>query len=400
MDRQQLSRLLAKYRNGELTEEERSSLARLLDTREGQKLIYDEWDRSFDPVKTQEAGFDTEKLFGRIAGDDRVKKQWREEPTNRPGTTRKISSAAIAIAASVLVVLTIGGYFFLQHGNNTPGELLAWHQEIVPGSDRAIILLDDGTAIELDKITQDTILQDGQLRILRRADGGISYDVDGDVATTQPVYNTIITPRGGEYRVVLSDGTTVWVNAESKLRYPVVFASDTREVEVEGEAYFEVQKSTKNGKKRPFIVKTGDQTLEVLGTRFNINNYDGNITTTLVEGAVALRYDGRQDIHYLNPSQQAEYSIEQKKVSIEKVDTYYTLAWKNGKFAFDNASIERVMQEVSRWYDIDVVYQGDMSSVRYTGTISRFENFKQLLQLIEWTGSVKFQVDGRRVTVM
>lgn len=401
MDRQALYNLLAKYRSGTLTDEETGVLKDFLDTPTGQNLVSELWDKDLEIIPLKDDAARQNSIFHRIMADGRVPDNAGakvEEEERRP----KRLWTKITVAASILLALTVGGVLFLLK-QETPEnkELQAHTQEIKPGSEKARIVLHDGSFIELDKMQDGAVLEGKGVRIVKRDDGTIVYEPSGDQRTQQLAYNTIVTPRGGAYSIVLPDGSRVWMNADSRLKYPIVFEADARTVELDGEAYFEVvQKHTKEGKLIPFMVRTGDQQLEVLGTSFNINSYNKNITTTLLEGAVALTYPHTKKVQYLKPAQQSNYSKKDKKLAVVKVDPYYTIAWKGGSFAFHNASIQEVMEDIARWYDIDVVYQGDLSDVRYSGTISRFENFKQLLQIIEWTDLVTFKVDGRRITVM
>lgn len=401
MDRQALHNLLVKYRSGELTEEETHVLNDFLDTPIGQTLVSELWDKDLEIARIDDDTARQDSIFRRIMMDGRM-------PDTADVQIKKIEHrprrlwTKMTVAASILLVMAVGGVLFLMKHRTPENEKLhAYKQEITPGSDKARIVFDDGSFVELDEIEDGTVLEDKGVRIMKREDGTIAYERNDNQHLQKPIYNTVVTPRGGAYSIVLPDGSRVWMNAASKLKYPIAFAPDTRVVELEGEAYFEVvSKNTKTGKRIPFMVHTHEQQLEVLGTSFNINSYSQNITTTLVEGAVALTYPHTKEVQYLKPSQQSTYSQKNKKLSVIKVDPYYTIAWKGGSFAFHDASIYEVMEDIARWYDIDVVYQGDLSDVRYSGTISRFENFKQLLQIIEWTDLVTFKVDGRRITVM
>lgn len=400
MDRQALHNLLTKYREGKLADEEVRVLKDFLNTPTGQDLVSELWDKDLEIVPLNDDTARQDSIFRRIIADGRVAdtSDVQQEVIHHP---RRLW-AKVAIAASILLAATASGVLFLMKHKSPENEVLRVHkQEIQPGSDKARIVFDDGSFIELDEVEDGTVLENKGVRIVKRDDGTIAYELGDNQKMQKPIYNTIVTPRGGEYSIVLPDGSRVRMNAASKLKYPIAFATDTREVELEGEAYFEVvNKNTKTGKRIPFIVHTHEQQLEVLGTSFNINSYNQNITTTLVEGAVALTYPHTRKVQYLKPSQQSNYSQKDKKLSVVKVDPYYTIAWKDGSFAFHNASIYEVMEDIARWYNIDVVYQGDLSDVRYSGTISRFENFRQLLQIIEWTDLVTFKVDGRRITVM
>ena len=398
MDKQRLYHLLVKSRHNQLSEEEKQALIDFIHTDEGAKLISEVWDHSFEASAIDETKVDGRSVFQRIMQDERLVSSTSVDRRPNIAAIWSATPFRIAMAACIGVVMLLGvGLFIIKR--DADKNLLTDNAEIRPGSDQARIVFDDGSFVELAAVHTDTVLQDQGLRIYRQEDGSIAYELNGK-KEKRSLYSTIITPKGGEHNLILPDGSKVWVNADSKLRYPMDFGIASREMELEGEAYFEVEKAYKDGKKLPFIVKTGDQSLKVLGTSFNINSYNSHITTTLVEGLVELGYDHTKERQYLRPSQQSSFSKSTKDLSIQTVDPFYSIAWRDGKFAFDNASIYKVMDDVARWYDVDIQYEGDFSGVKYTGTISRFENFKQLLQLIEWTNLVTFKVDGRRVIVM
>lgn len=364
-------------------------------------MLYDSWDEEFEAwTGDKDLERNQDALFERMLADKRIVSILAQHKGKKKGMIlpwRRLVAAACLLLLSGLAAF----WFYRQIPTIDADKDLANQQHIIqPGSNKARILFEDGSFVELEKIKQDTFLQDQGLRIYKQADGSIAYAYTATKETQKPVYNTIVTPKGGEYSLVLPDGSKVWLNAASKLRYPLSFGADSRTVELEGEAYFEVEKVKKQDTSIPFYVQTKDQKLQVLGTKFNINSYNNKIKTTLIEGAVALHYAHQAKPKHLKPSQQSDYSVNEKDIQIKDVDPSYSIAWKSGNFAFDDASIEQVMEEVARWYDIDISYQGDMSKIRYSGTISRFEKFEQLLQLIEWTDLVTFKVDGRRVTVM
>ena len=276
---------------------------------------------------------------------------------------------------------------------------------ILPGGNIATLTLADGRVIKLNEAGIGNLTDEGGSRIVKSADGLISYETAGGVAAAgETAYNAINTPKGGEYRIILPDGTKVWLNAASSLRYPTSFTGNKREVELTGEAYFEVAKS--NMRKSPFIVKTKNQTVEVLGTHFNINAYADSETvkTTLLEGRVkvSVMESGQQGGFHrmLNPNEQAATTWGSNQIQVTSVDPINAVAWKNGYFAFDNDNITDVMSTIARWYDIEVDYEGDTTGKVFGGTISRFESFEKLLQTIGLTGTIQFKIKGRRVTVM
>lgn len=270
---------------------------------------------------------------------------------------------------------------------------------IQPGGAKAKLLLDDGRIIDLETLRNDTLIQMNGYVIRKSKNGNLTYVVNSDEKNQKPRYNTIFTPKGGEYTLNLPDGTKIWINASSKLRYPLDFASDKREVELTGEAYFEVAKFKNAGKSIPFFVHTDHQNLEVLGTSFNINSYGKQIETTLVEGKIKVSYPQGQE-QILSPNQQAIYHNESKKLTVGIIDPFYVISWKNGSFSFQNTPLSQVMESLSRWYDVEIDYNTDVSNLKFTGTLSKYEKINKVLQVIELTESVKFKIQGRRIMVM
>jgi transmembrane sensor len=258
--------------------------------------------------------------------------------------------------------------------------------------------LADGKRIILTGAKNGTIAKDHNAIINKTADGQLVYQSDDKetASSKRPAENLLQTPRGGEYHLILADGTNVWLNAASSIRYPTAFTGNDRRVEVTGEAYFEVAHNAA----KPFRVTSKGQTVEVLGTHFNINAYDDEpgIKTTLLEGSVKVSNKDQKAI--LKPGQQAIVQSINNSIIIKNANTEEVVAWKNGYFLFDGEKIESIMRKVSRWYDVDVQYEQTMPDVAFGGSISRFENVSQLLEVLQRTGSVHFKIEGRRLTVM
>jgi ferric-dicitrate binding protein FerR (iron transport regulator) len=297
-------------------------------------------------------------------------------------------------------MLLIGMFVFLFYPNTPPPKqnLAAAkpsRKEIIkPGTNKATLTLANGEVINLDDIQGGLVSRQGSTTINKVADGKLVYDVQA-AAGLPPTYNTITTPRGGTYQVVLPDGTTVWLNAASSLRFPAVFSGKERHVELQGEAYFEVAKN----KLKPFKVAVAGMGIEVLGTHFNVNAYDdeSQIRTTLLEGSVKLHAGKQQQL--LRPGQQARLG-KLADFMVAEVNVEEAVAWKKGYFIFENENIESIMRKVARWYDVEVAYQGKADQGRYGGTVSRFDNVEGVLKSLELTGSVRFKIEGRRITVM
>lgn len=295
------------------------------------------------------------------------------------------------IAASVILICSIAaGFYFL----NSPQNNDAKQAVVVPGGNKAILTLANGEKVILDT-TRGVISTSADMTVSNTANGMISYEKLKSVLNgTRMEYNTIETPRGGTYRVNLSDGTKVWLNSASRLRYPVVYAEAERIVELEGEAYFEVAKD----RRHPFKVKSKGQVVEVLGTHFNVNSYDDEPfeKTTLLEGAVNVSTASHKLL--LKPMQESinrggELSGQQT------ADAAQAVAWKNGYFQFDDEDLVSVMRQISRWYDVEVVFVGKPSGKKFNGIISRAKQLKIALEIMEATGNVSFKMEGRKLIV-
>ncbi|MGN8070140.1 FecR family protein [Mucilaginibacter sp. 22184] len=272
-------------------------------------------------------------------------------------------------------------------------------KKILPGGNKAYLTMANGSVITLNGLKNGTLGTQTGIRINKVKDGVLSYDkqTEGQKdGAGELAYNTINIPRGGQYQLVLSDGTKVWLNSASSLKYPAAFSGKERKVELAGEAYFEVAKD----RTKPFTVGVNGMSVQVLGTHFNINAYsdEKTIETTLLEGSVKLSSNGKQA--FLKPGQQGKFSIQQTAFNISNVDVEDAVAWKNGFFAFNNEDIQTIMKRISRWYDVDVVFPEKFKRKNFGGTVSRFTDVEQVLNSLELTGSVHFKTEGRRITVM
>jgi transmembrane sensor len=306
----------------------------------------------------------------------------------------------VAVAASIAVLLGTGIFYFTKTKEQIP-QVAEKPQEIAPGGNRGILTLSNGKQIVLADISaKDTIAKEGEedeVTIKMGANGVITYIINPNADASKAdvnLFNTLSTPTGGQYNIVLADGTKVYLNAVSSIKYPTQFNGDQRIVELDGEAYFEVAKN----KNKPFIVKSGDQDIEVLGTHFNVHAYDNEsvVKTTLLEGSVAVNYKNQKAI--LKPGQQSNVSEKFNKITIKQVDTEAAIAWKNGRFKFDNADLKTVMRQLERWYGIKVEYRGDVSDVRFNGGTFMNKNLSEVLKVLELS-NIKFKVEGKTIIV-
>ncbi len=304
-----------------------------------------------------------------------------------------------AAAAVILLILSSGLYFNNLKKKTTviaKTESPRFKNDVLPGDNRAILTLDDGSQINLDDAQNGVLASEDNTDIRKTGSGQLEYSASGKLIETVK-YNTLSTPMGGQYQLSLPDGSRVWLNSGSSIRFPTAFIGKERVVELKGEAYFDI---TKN-KKMPFIVRTNNSMdIKVLGTQFNVMAYDDekSINTTLVEGSVQILKES--GTAFLEPGQAAILNKGTGKIKVSEADIDEAVAWKNGYFMFSNENIESIMRKVSRWYNIDVDYQGNLSNKDFVGTISRDKNISELLKMLELTGAIHFKVDGRRVTVM
>lgn len=309
----------------------------------------------------------------------------------------KVPIYRLAAAVALLTFVFGATWFYLQHGDSEklPTAQSESESVISPGGNKAVLTLATGQQLLLTDLADGQLAQEAGVMVTKASDGQLVYKVVGEVSDKDnaPSFNTIATPKGGQYQVSLPDGTRIWLNASSSLRYPTTFEAKERLVELTGEAYFEVA----TNKNQPFKVISAGQVVEVLGTQFNINAYSDEhlIKTTLLEGSVQV-YLGEQS-SLLKPGQQAQAG---RSLSRKYVDVQEAVAWKNGKTQFINADIKTVMRMISRWYDVEIDYEGEISSETFSGSVSRSKSITEVLDLLQLTGDIHFKIIGRRVVVM
>lgn len=316
----------------------------------------------------------------------------------------------IAIAAIVLCFLSIGFYFYTKLKNKNDVTEIAAHKDIAAGKNKAILTLANGAKISITDAVNGDLVKESGVVISKTSDGQLVYKVtDKTTSSTGSLkgYNTIETPRGGQYQVVLPDGTNVWLNALSSITFPEKFTNiSERSVELKGEAYFEVVKD----KKRPFIVRSDRQEIEVLGTHFNINSYtdEQKSVTTLLEGSVKVApvrmEKGKADVvlHNLStiisPGQQASSTRQDIKVNLADLDQ--VMDWKNGDFIFKKESLAGIMRKVSRWYDVTVECdKGIDQNQTFSGSVSRSKNISEVLKIMQSAGQLRFDIVGKKVLI-
>ena len=305
---------------------------------------------------------------------------------------RIAAAAVLFFAISLAVVFLLKQDAAKENGMAKKPAGVSKERQIVPGGDKAVLTLSDGSQIVLDSASNGDLAQQGGSTIIKIG-GRLNYAANGQ--SSQVLYNTITTPRGGQYQVELADGSKVWLNAASSLRFPTAFAENVRTVELSGEGYFEVA----HDPAKPFYVKVNDLEVQVVGTHFNINGYANEpaVKTTLLEGRVRVK-NSRKHV-FLNPGQQAVVSAAQDDLRIiDDVDVEEVVAWKNGRFLFNSTDLEAIMRQAARWYDADVQYEGKTAET-FSGSLPRTENITQLLKIMEATEKVSFRIQGKEIMV-
>lgn len=303
----------------------------------------------------------------------------------------------LAMASAILLFITIGIYIRKTSDKQLNTKNATYFNKISPGGNNAVLTLANGSKIILTKAKNGVLVSQANITVDKTADGKLVYNASGKKGEAasggQPEYNTISTPNGGQYQVVLPDGTRVWLNAASSLKFPVVFTGKERNVELSGEGYFEVAKN----KAMPFKVAINHSVVEVLGTHFNIMGYadEKSTNTTLLEGSVKITSGKEQKL--IVPGEQARVNGE---IEVAKVNAMQAVEWKNGNFNFSHENIETIMRKVARWYNVSVQYQGNITNEGFVGTVPRSENITEVLNALELTGLVHFKIIERRVIVM
>ncbi len=375
-------------------------------------MRFEEFEKLYKKAVSGNASLEEQKLFEQFKDDfDLVDIPWAEEMGNILHTKSKLVKDLnkriakdnrktfklwyLPIAASLLVAFGLA-MFLYKSGRTVKSinQLSAAQAKIKPGKDIAILITSGGSRLALNG-TKDSKIEAESIDGIQIDDNNrLKYQTDDKSVDGKMLFNTLVTPRGGQYQLILSDGTKVWLNAESTLKYPVSFVGRERLVELMGEAYFEVAKN----KQKPFKVKTGDKNIEVLGTHFNVYAYPNEgYRATLLEGSVKINASGFNAL--LSPGEQGSITSI-GKIDVSKVNVNDVVAWKDGVFVFNNDDIHKVMQQIARWYNVEVDYEGNVSNKKLGGTVSRYANIDDLLKTIELTKNVHFRIEGRRIIVM
>ncbi|MEO3408105.1 FecR domain-containing protein [Mucilaginibacter sp. CAU 1740] len=383
MEEQELKKLISKYNLGTATPDER--------------VLIENW---YDELNGAELSKSDEELEGMKQGTYAALQTYisTTQPKQYPTQNNKIITLTYVkwIAAAMLLSISITFYYYRHSAQNSNALAL---NDIAPGGNKAILTLADGSKLVLDDSKNGKLATQGKTVVQKTGSGMLSYlSAALGTGSSEVTYNTITTPRGGQYHVTLPDGTQVWLNAASSLKFPTAFNGKERDVELSGEAYFEVVKN----KAMPFHVASAGQNIEVLGTHFDINGYkdEASLNTTLLEGSVKVAKGALTAT--LKPGQQSSISNNETNAAIkvsEVEDIDAITAWKDGKFRFGNTDIKTVMRQLSRWYDVEIEYEGKIAADDvFTGTFSRDMTLAKALKLLEFSG-VNFKIEGRKIIV-
>jgi hypothetical protein len=370
----QIAELLEKYKTGGLTPKEKTVLENW--------YLHQAANSKFEP--------DADKIYKNL---ELIGKQL---PLKRHAVYIKPLWRSVA-AASIFIFIIFGSYFLLHKQVTT--QQIAKNQmpplDIAAGTYKATLTLSSGKQISLSDARNGIIARENKEVIQKSADGTIEYKGSPPIDDEKNLlYNTITTPKGGQWPVVLPDGSRVILNAASSLRYPISFTKNERKVELTGEAYFEVAHNVA----KPFRVVSNGQTVEVLGTHFNINAYSDEpaMITTLLEGSVKVVKNNTSVM--IKPGEDAVWTNRGHQFKVEQVDLDEAVAWKNGLFQFNHTSIDVVMRQAARWYDVEIIYKGDIPKLTLTGNLPRNVNVSRLLKMLSITG-VHFNIEGKKIIV-
>ena len=344
-----------------------------------------------------------EQLRGEFEGLRRLtdlsvdeEKLWRNIQVRMDRGMRSVVWRCLKYVAMIVLPLCVGVVGWILFPQEKV-EQLAVTEVLAPGKSSAYLLLSGGKRVDLSAMTRDTMLVEWGANVRVDTTGRVSYVSTGGEEIKEIVYNTIVVPRAGEYKLELADGTRVWLNSESELRYPVEFPDDYREVYLKGEGYFEVARDT--GK--PFRVQVGEERgVRVLGTDFNVTAYpnEKEVVVTLLAGQVDMFYRAR--VEMLQPDEQVILDVEEGDFRKWKVDAATFVAWKNGVFLFEGCSLERIMKRLERWYGIEVIYTDEQAkNICFDGEFRKYDDCNVVLKLLEHVANIKVDIENKRVII-
>ncbi|MET0944459.1 MAG: FecR domain-containing protein [Flavobacterium sp.] len=382
--------LMEQFVSGEITPKGKEMLLSMLDDPKYSQELNTILRENYDSVEISQV---SPEATGKFIEELKIKMEKSSKTENEdPTVFNLLNWRKIVIAASVLLVVGLGSYYVFQKNNRMSVAVASKEtHDKKPGKTGAILTLSNGSKIVLDSVGNGLLANQNNTTVSKK-NGGVVYTSG---ANAEVVYNTMTTPRAHQYNLELSDGTKVWLNASSSITFPTSFAENERKVKITGEVYFEVAKD----KTKPFRVLVNDMQVNVLGTHFNVNAYqdEETVNTTLLEGSVLITEKSKKIL--LKPGQQA---IKQKSgiISVNNnVNVDMVMGWKNGLFYFENASLEIVLRQVSRWYDVDIVFEKGVPARAFEGEIQKDLKLSQVLKILE-KNKVHFKIEGKILRVM
>ena len=353
-----------------------------------ESVFFDKW---YQNSSNREYYNDLLKIRSGIIASQVKERIDKRKAWNQVRPARKISLIRTLLKFAAIMILPLSLGVFLLIRENKQEKVVYAEVPVQPGKKQAVLTLSSGQQVML----ADTIVHVNEkgMVISNFPDKELVYKIMNDTMKTETIYNTVTVPRGGEYKLVLADGTIVWLNSDSHIRYPVTFSGNTRQVELEGEAYFEVAKDVE----KPFIVRMNEYNVRVTGTQFNVRNYlNESLATTLVEGGVQIERKGKVD--RLRPGQQAV--LENNEIRIRVVNVEEQVAWRHGAFGFTQCRLENIMEELARWYDIDVFYMNQqVKDYHFSAWFKRSSSINEVINILEKTKKISLDLKGRILTV-
>lgn len=353
-----------------------------------ESVFFDKW---YQNSSNREYYNDLLKIRSGIIASQVKERIDKRKAWNQVHPARKISLIRTLLKFAAIMILPLSLGVFLLIRENKQEKVVYAEVPVQPGRKQAVLTLSSGQQVML----ADTIVHVNEkgMVISNFPDKELVYKIMNDTMKTETIYNTVTVPRGGEYKLVLADGTIVWLNSDSHIRYPVTFSGNTRQVELEGEAYFEVAKDVE----QPFIVRMNEYNVRVTGTQFNVRNYlNESLATTLVEGGVQIERKGKVD--RLRPGQQAV--LENNEIRIRVVNVEEQVAWRHGAFGFTQCRLENIMEELARWYDVDVFYMNQqVKDYHFSAWFKRSSSINEVINILEKTKKISLDLKGRILTV-
>ena len=387
--------LIINHLEQNITEAERRELGEWMNESSVNKEAVDTF---LEEQKLQEGVRDMYQIRQKVW--DRLQKQLdiaKVVPLRHPSTPLRIWWR-YAAAAAIIILLGVGSYFLFVSKTNNQQQAISkepTHDVKAPQTNRAMITLANGEKVFLDSVNSGQLAMQEQVRIVKLTNGEVAYQTEAKIEVQKIIYNTLSNPRGSlPATITLSDGTKVWLNAGSSLTYPIAFAGNERKVSITGEAYFEVA----HDPSMPFKVGKGDMEVTVVGTHFNVNAYDdeASIKVTLMEGLVKVSQIINHESKFINPGQQAKL-VPGEAIEIKTdIDLEGVMAWKNGLFLLDNTDLPTIMRQISRWYDVDVVFEGKMTDRRFGGGVSKNLPLSKVMELLEANG-LHSRLEGKKL---